>query len=292
MLRSFLLPCCLIAATVHGQMVLNSGTAMNVAPGTDIRIEAAVVFDVQTGAALVNDGHIAFGTQASLAEAPGWPIVGVGTESTARYYASPLSATAPAGLGFSFTTALAPDSFVVERGHLPRLNNQNVESIARWYHVRCGTVAGLGATGVLAYDLTELNGIPEAALRMARNGNGGAWWPELSSTLDLGLHTATAALPDSLGWFTLFDDAVISTTGELGALNSVFQLAPTLVADHLTVRGTERIGTVALFDAAGKLLRQMGGAQRNALRIGTEALSPGAYFIHVNNTHRLRFVKP
>ncbi|MEO8066901.1 MAG: T9SS type A sorting domain-containing protein [Flavobacteriales bacterium] len=282
----------MIAATVSGQMVLNSGTAMNVAPGTDVRIESPVVFTVQSGAVLVNDGHIAFGALASLNEVAGSPVVGAGTESTARSYPSPLLSTAPAGLGFSFTTAAAPDSFIVERGHLPHLNNQNAQSIARWYHVRSGNVAGLGATGALSYDLTELNGIPEAALRIARNGNGGPWWPELSSTVDLGLHNATAALPDSLGWFTLFDDAVISTTGDLGARNWVFQLAPSLVEDHLTIRGAERIENVALFDAAGKLLQLFNGGNATCLVLATTALRSGAYFVQVNNIHRLRFVKP
>ncbi|MFZ1689179.1 MAG: T9SS type A sorting domain-containing protein [Flavobacteriales bacterium] len=271
-------------------MVLHQGTSLAVSNGTTLHIEAPVSFTVEAGSYMVNDGRIVFGPQAELDEQAGAPITGAGTEITSRLYSAPLTFTEPAGLGFSFTTALAPDSFIVERGHLPRINNLAVESIARWYRVRSGAVQALGASGVLFFDLTELNGIPEAALRMARSGTGGTWWPELGSTIDLGAHTATATLPDSLGWFTLFDDAVISDVAVLVGRDG-FHLFPTVATGTVTVHGATRIGPFQVFDARGRIVYSGSASTTNAV-IDISMLSPGAYAVLVNGTHQLRFVKP
>lgn len=281
----------MIALTCQGQMVLNAGTSLAVSSGTILRVEAPLTFTVQVGSSLVNDGRMVFGPQAELDEQAGAPVTGAGTEITSRLYSTPLTSTEPAGLGFSFTTALAPDSFIVERGHVPRINNIAAESIARWYRVRSGTVQGLGASGVLAYDLTELNGITETALRMGRNNNGGAWWPELGSTLDLGLHTATATLPDSLGWFTLFDDAVISDVAELND-GSDYYLYPAVAGATVAVYGVQRIGTITVFDARGRTVHATTASTGTTAELDVSALAPGAYAVLVNGTHHLRFVKP
>ena len=286
-MKRALLSCgAVIALACHGQMVLNAGTAMTVTGGTTVRIEAPVTFTVEAGSTLVNDGRIVFGPQAELDEQAGAPITGTGTEITSRQYSTPLNSTGPAGLGFSFTTALAPDSFIVERGHVPRINNIAAESIARWYRVRSGTVQGLGATGVLAYDPTELNSIAETALRMARNSDGGAWWPELASSIDVGANTATAALPDILGWFTLFDDAVISDVAVVNEDNDFF-LVPTVADEMVTVHGATRIGSIAVFDARGRLVHSTMTAV-----VDVSTLASGVYAVRVNGTHHLRFVKP
>lgn len=282
----------LMTGVAAGQMVLDSGTSLIVTNGTQLRIEAPINFTIETGAGLVNDGLIVFGPQAELDEQTGAPITGMGTEITSRLYTAPISSVEPAGLGFSFTTATAPDSFIVERGHAARENNLNVESIDRWYHVRAGVGTGLGVSGVLAYDPSELNGIPEAALRMARNSDGGTWWPELPSTIDAGAHTATSVLPDSLGWFTLFDDAMISSIATQVAPAGVFTLEPTLASEVVNITGRTSVDRVELFDAKGILVVLRSGMKPEQASIDVSGLRPGTYAVLVNNVHLLRFVKP
>ena len=139
---------------------------------------------------------------------------------------------------------------------------------------------------VLAYDQAELNNIAETALRMARNSDGGAWWPELASSIDVGANMATAALPDSLGWFTLFDDALISDVAQVSDDNDFF-LVPTVAGEMVTVRGATRIGSIAVFDARGRLVHSTMTAV-----VDVSTLASGVYAVLVNGTHHLRFVKP
>lgn len=282
----------LVTGVASGQMVLDSGTSLILTNSTHLRIEAPINFTIATGASLVNDGLIVFGPQAELDEQAGAPITGTGTEITSRSYSLPMLSVEPAGLGFSFTTSTAPDSFIVERGHVARENNLNIEGIDRWYRVRGGAGAGLGVSGVLAYDPSELNGIPEAALRMAVNSDGGTWWPELLSTIDLGAHTATSVLPDSLGWFTLFDDAVISDIEAPVGLPVVFALEPTLASERITISGGSPMQRIDVFDAIGSLWFSNSSLSSQRAVVDVSGLPSGAYLVLVNNMHLLRFAKP
>lgn len=280
-----------LSGELTAQAVLMSGTSLTLAPGTALRVEGATSWVLETGSSLVNDGSIVFGPQATLDEEPGAPIIGSGTEETHRLYPAPLSNEEPAGLGFSLTTASAPDSLLIVRGHLPRVNNTNNESIARWFEVRSSNATLPGTTGTLTYDPSELNSIPEAALRMASNNDGGAWWPELNSTLDQVNNNANSSLPDSLGWFTLFDDAVITEIGENLPVQCGFALFPTLADEQVTVVGQVRIDACAVLDAMGRTV-VTGASNGLSAELNVRHLAPGTYVVHVNGTATLRFVKP
>lgn len=280
-----------LSAGVRAQLVLVDGTSMSVGGGTQVRVEGAATWVLETGSSLVNDGSISFGPAATLDEQPGAAIMGGGTERTHRAYPVPLSNEEPAGLGFSLSTTTAPDSLLIVRGHLPRVNNTNNASIARWFEVRSANGTLPGSTGTFAYDQSELNGIPEAALRMASNNDGGVWWPELNSALDQANNTATATLPDSLGWFTLFDDAVITEVGENVPAQSVFVLFPTVADEQVTVVGKSRIAECLVLDASGRTVAAMTGTGLST-GIDVRHFAPGSYVVRINRTSILRFVKP
>lgn len=280
-----------LSSGLAAQAVLVSGTAVSVAPGTTVRVQGTTTWVLETGSSLVNDGSIEFGPMATLDEQPGAPITGSGTERTHRLYPAPLSNEEPAGLGFSLTTTSAPDSLLIVRGHLPRVNNTNNESIARWFEVRSANGTLPGSTGTLAYDQSELNGIPEAALRMASNNDGGVWWPELNSSLDQAGNTATAPLPDSLGWFTLFDDAVITEVGGNVPAQSGFALFPTVADQQVTIVGLARIDACMVLDASGRTV-VTGASNGLSAELDVRHLAPGSYVVRVNGSATLRFVKP
>lgn len=280
-----------LSSGLAAQAVLVSGTAVSVAPGTTLRVHGTTTWVLETGSSLVNDGSIVFGPQATLDEEPGAPIIGSGTEETHRFYPAPLFNEEPAGLGFSQTTTSAPDSLLIVRGHLPRVNNTGNESIARWFEVRTANGPLPGSTGTLSYDPSELNGIAEAALRMAGNNDGGAWWPELNSTLDQANNNATSSLPDSLGWFTLFDDAEITEVGENLPVQRGFALFPTVADEQVTIVGQVRIDACMVLDATGHAVVTVASNGLSA-ELDVRHLAPGSYVVHVNGTATLRFVKP
>ena len=280
-----------LSGGLTAQAVLVSGTSLTLASGTALRVEGATSWVLEAGSSLVNDGSLVFGPQATLDEEPGAPIIGGGTEETRRLYPAPLSNEEPAGLGFSLTTTIAPDSLLIVRGHLPRVNNAGNQSIARWFEVRGSNGSLSGSNGTLSYDPSELNGIPEAALRMASNNDGGVWWPELNSTLDQANNNATSSLPDSLGWFTLFDDAVITEVGENLAEQSGFALFPTVADEQVTIVGQVRIDECMVLDATGRTV-VTGASNGLSAELDVRHLAPGTYVVHVNGTATLRFVKP
>lgn len=280
-----------LSSGLVAQAVLVSGTSLSVATGTTLRVEGTTTWLLESGSSFINDGSVVFGPAATLDEQLGAPITGSGTERTHRLYPAPMANEEPAGLGFSLTTTSAPDSLLIVRGHLPLTNNSNNEGIARWFEVRSSSATLPGSTGTLGYDPSELNGIPEAALRMASNNNGGVWWPELNSSLDQANNTASASLPDSLGWFTLFDDAVITEVGENMTAQSGFVLYPTVADERVTIVGQIRIGAATVLDASGRAVVTVAN---NGLSVDLDIshLAAGSYVVRVNGTSTLRFVKP
>ncbi|QQR85774.1 MAG: T9SS type A sorting domain-containing protein [Flavobacteriales bacterium] len=291
MRNNLVLSALVVSSGLAAQAVLVSGTSLSVASGTALRVEGTTTWLLESGSSFINDGSVVFGPVAVLDEQPGAPITGSGTERTHRYYPAPLASEEPAGLGFSLTTTSAPDSLLIVRGHLPRLNNTNNESIARWFEVRGANGTLPGSTGTFAYDQSELNGIPEAALRMASNNNGGAWWPELNSTLDQANNTASASLPDSLGWFTLFDDAVITEVGEYVPVLNGFALFPTVANEEVTIVGKSHVTECLVMDASGRTVAAATGTGMST-GIDVRHLAPGTYVVRVNGSATLRFVKP
>lgn len=280
-----------LSSGLVAQAVLVSGTSLSIASGTTLRVEGTITWLVESGSSFINDGSVVFGPAATLDEQPGAPITGTGTERTHRLYPGPLANVDPAGLGFSLTTTSAPDSLLIVRGHLPRANNTNSEGVARWYELRSSDATLPGSTGTLAYDPSELNGIPEAALRMASNSDGGVWWPELNSSLDQVNNTASASLPDSLGWFTLFDDAVITEVGDNVTTQSGFVLYPTVADERVTIVGQVRIDAARVLDASG---REVVTIANNGLSVDLDIshLAAGSYVVRINGAAPLRFVKP
>lgn len=207
-MRSTCLPFLLFAGAVTAQSGLEPGTTLWVEPGTTITFQGSQTFSLPTGASVTNDGLMAFGAQATLNEAVGSPITGLGTETTTRSFAAPLAGVEPAGLGLQLSTTLAPGDLSITRGHLPFTDNGGLHTVKRWFNADPDVNSGLDAEVSFRVDPTELNGLPEANLILHTQGAGN-YWTYHPGTVDLPGHSVIAPGLDSLGTLSLF--AEIST---------------------------------------------------------------------------------
>ena len=279
----------LVQHGLHAQGGLSSGTTLTVDPGTALRFEGAQDLNVAAGASVVNNGTIAFDSLATITEAPGAPVTGSGVETTTRTSPLPLGGIDPAGLGLVITTATAPGTYSVTRGHLPVIDNGGMQSVARWYDVDAATNTGLDATVVFRYDPLELNGADENDLMLHTEGSGNYWWYS-PSTVDMIDHTVTAATLDSLGHMTLFE-GISTDVGEPAPIQTVaVRVDPMFEWISVTDLESRMLGTLMIHDAQGRLVHATTGAGTQA-QIAIAGLAPGAYRLSVRNTP-YAYVKP
>lgn len=181
---------------------------MRVDSATELRIQGNVVFQLDPGSALENNGLIVLESDAVLQEADGAPIFGNGTERFDRTYATPMNGIDAGGLGLRLTTPGAPGDVLLVRGHISRTDTAGRSSVARWYRVLVQQSTGQDATVEFAVDNTELNAIPPANLVLHANSGGDSLWMPFTGAVDIPDLTVTADVPDTLGTFTLFDGPV------------------------------------------------------------------------------------
>lgn len=279
----------LVLGAAHGQGGLAPGTSIQVEPGTTLRFAGPQVFSVPSGSSVVNDGTIVFEAPATLSEALGAPVTGLGTEVITVFHGAPLAGEEPAGLGLTLSTDVAPGTLTVERGHLPAIDNGGLQSIARWYDVDVTTNSGLNSTVALRYDPLELNGAIENDLLLHTAGAGNLWW-YAASTVDLPGHTVTATGLDSLGTLTLFD--AISTGTTEAARSRATVLCMDVAGEWIEVRhaGNAPLGHIRIHDTQGRLVWR-GFAATSAQRITIEPWSPAVYRLSVG-AEQFGFVKP
>ncbi len=91
----------------------------------------------------------------------------------------------------------------VTRGFNPLSGNGN-SGIKRWYKISPTANTGLNASLVFSYnDGDELNGIPEANLRLFKSTNDGLTWTLEGGTIDAGANTVTLSGIDGFSLWTL-----------------------------------------------------------------------------------------
>jgi len=168
--------------------------------------------DIATGAYVLT-----LGPAASLVESAGMTVVGT---VRATRTASQSVNEAFGGIGLEVNAAGgAPGVTTVTRVTGTALDINGTAGIQRHFDVSPANNAGLGATIVVHYDESELNGIDENNL-VAYSGIGGGW-TMLPTTLDPTSNAVTAAGVDGFGTLTLGNGGVVAT------LLQAFACAPT-----------------------------------------------------------------
>jgi hypothetical protein len=168
--------------------------------------------DITTGSYVLT-----LGPAASLVESAGKTVIG--TARATRTASQSVNQTF-GGLGLEVNAGGgAPGVTTVTRVTGTALDINGTAGIQRYFDVSPANNAGLGATVVLHYDESELNGIDESLL--AAYSRIGGVWSRLTATLDPTNNAVTITGVDEFGTLTLGHEGVVAT------LLQAFACAPT-----------------------------------------------------------------
>lgn len=124
----------------------------------------------------LNGKIITIPTTGYLSETPGNTVKGsAGYITTTRILNAP-SALNVAGFGAVLTTSANLGSTEIRRGHTIQNGLNGGTSIARYFDITPANNTGLNAGFVFKYDDSELNGKPDAFLKLFKSTNAGAYW--------------------------------------------------------------------------------------------------------------------
>lgn len=295
--RSAICCLCLLGLSVGplaAQMSVGSGTTLTVDEGTDLRVSTPLTITVPAGATVVNNGRIDLGPGTELSEAPGAAITGTGTEHTDRTFTAPLLATDPGGLGARITTNTLLGLTSIERGHVPFTDYSGHPSIARWIRVVPATNMGLNATLAFHYDDSELNGIPENAQVLHVHAHDDVW-DFRAGPVDAAANTITITITgqDSLGLYTAFNGDLPNAIAPAAPHDLLPWLAMDATGVLLMVPADQHIGSLELFDAAGRLLQRTQVDLTGGVHLlPTAGLPPGCYRVRLDQGLTLAFLLP
>lgn len=263
-------------------MSLGAG-AFHVANGTTVQVEGAVDWQLLPGAAVVNDGVIDLGTQATLQEQTGEPITGGGTEVSTWPNAAPLAGVDPGTLGLSVTTNYADGGLVVRRGHTQSEVLNGTLSIARWYGIRTPTPTSESMTLGLHYDATELLGIVPENLSVFSAATLTSTWVPLAGTNDVPTHTLTAFAGAPEIFVTAYD--LLLALSVEGPSDEEARVWPTIIDGPINIAlpQNELLQAVELFDARGRSLWRTTAAGTLGNKVELPSLASGAYVMRINN---------
>jgi hypothetical protein len=275
------------------QSVVEPGTALTIASGTTVTLPNGAELTTSAGSTVVNDGLLLLSPQASLNEAAGAPISGLGRERITRTYSATLNNTEPGGLRLVVTTSQAPGTVVLERGHTPVLEPGGASSIARWYDWSSAVNTGLDASVAFGYDPVQLNGINEGD-QVLHVLQASSFWQAIPSGVDLGNQEVTAVGLDSLGTLTTFSGALTTGIAE-GHPSDAPYLFPTISAGEVQVSmpAGMRAERWSLADGTGRLIaaRVLQRGER-WFTLDASSLAPGSYVLLINERPAGRFLRP
>lgn len=277
---------------VHGQMILQGGTAMTVDVGTALRVNAPVSWSIESGADLVNNGVIELGPEADLTEAPDAAISGTGTERTTRELQTPLTGEDPGGLGAIITTNASLGTTLIVRGHVPFTDYSGHSSIARWIDLSPSNNTGLNAALAFRYAVAELNGLTESEQRVHIRAQQDIWW-YLPGVVNIGNRTVTTTGLDSLGLFTTFDEDLPNGLHAAEVATSFALVGSPGEQLYLRVPRAERVGTWTITTMSGA--RIAGGAPgwgEGLHPLPMIDAAPGPYLLRVNGKITFTFLQP
>lgn len=237
-----------IASSVaFGQISILPGTTFVIDSGTTVTLNNSTLdtLKIASGTSFTNNGAIHLSPLTSIEEQAGNPIVGLGYEKYTDEYMTPLLATNLGGLGIMISTTIAPDSLTVKRFHSP-LTNSGMNGIARSYEVIAENNVGLGATAVVNYDVTELNGNLYNNLMLYQSGDVGLSWEAIYGTP--ATYNVTATGIDSVSLFSLF-----SFDFKIDSLNALSFYHGDSIKIYYTVNGVLNTGNKLKFEFSDEL---------------------------------------
>ncbi|HEY0976823.1 MAG TPA: hypothetical protein VGE21_05090 [Flavobacteriales bacterium] len=287
--NTILAGCQVLPVLLSAQMGTAAGTSLRIAPGTTLHIDTPLVWTTAAGSQTINDGLVLFGTGAGLAEAPGAPFIGTGTERTTVVLDTPPITVDPAGLGLGITTSYAPGTTTVERGHSTTVDASEGSSIARWYRVQ--SAANGPAQLTLRYDPTELNGLDEADLWIYREHPLTSVWTPFASIVAPPVLSATV---DSMGHFTAFDaDLHVGLNSPDPAVDRpLLWPNPAGPQAQLHIPSGRMVHRIELIGIDGRVHRQWNGAWPgdSVPTLDLTGLAAGTYHIRLDGTGSIPLV--
>lgn len=268
------------------------GGTLEVSPGTTLRVNGPITWEINPGASVLNDGLIDLGTQAILMESDGFPVVGSGLEVAIEPTSAPLTGVDPGGLGLTITTAYADGGLMVERGHLPALAPTGVEGIARWYRVSTPQQTNEALLVQLHYDLTELNGIAPLNLSLFEAPSYSGTWVPVVSTGNVGAQTLDGTTLPPTDHITAFD-LDLATSILPDDVEPGITVWPTMVEESITIGMplNAALSKAELFDALGRSVwihnARPGTTGRVTLSIPELASGTYSLVINASSLHKL-----
>ncbi|MDY0080035.1 MAG: T9SS type A sorting domain-containing protein, partial [Ignavibacteriaceae bacterium] len=169
---------------------LNISSSQGITLGGDVTVNGT--FTLGGGGVLLNGHSITYGTVVDAG----------GALSESQNLNAPLSVNI-GNLGVLISSGSNLGSTTVKRGFASQTGAGNA-GIKRWYDISPANNTGLNATLVFQYNEgDELNGIPEANLRLFKSTNGGTTWTYAGGTVDAGANTVTLTGIDGFSRWTL-----------------------------------------------------------------------------------------
>jgi len=293
MKRAFLLPILttLLASSTLGQIATLSNGSLTVLEGTTVRFVGPMTFAIAAGATVENNGVIDLGSEATLVEPVGGPIIGSGTERSITSNGGPFTSETPGGLGLTMSSAVAASPVEVVRGHVPFELPEGDLGIARWYELN--SISGSDLEVTMRYDATELNGLLADQLSAFRSNSESGPWSIMITDNDPVQYSLSASYAYPWGLQTAFDQDVITSSQTLVVADG-FSVWPTMVIDvlHITSLNGSPIATLEVLDGLGRAVpfdRMNNSVDQST--VGCTGLGAGAYFLRVNGNRVFKFRK-
>jgi hypothetical protein len=161
-------------------------------------------------------GHIVtLGSSATLSETSGNTVTGPTGKITITTDVNAPAGVNIGGLGSWISSSANLGSTTIERYHSPRTGSGN-QSISRYYNIEPTNNSGLDATFRFYYDESDLNGIPEANLRLFKSTDGSDnSWSAQYGTVNAAQNYVEKAGVNDFSYWTLGDsDHPLPVEGE------------------------------------------------------------------------------
>ncbi|MFZ4797113.1 MAG: T9SS type A sorting domain-containing protein [Bacteroidia bacterium] len=284
--------------SVFGQTNINTGTSIQIAAGTEISFTETNPqnLTLQVGSAIENNRTIVLGNNVALKEPNHFSISGNGIITATRNINSSINTLNFAGMGLSISTSMILGQTTVQRGHVIQTGNGN-QSIKRYYDILVANNVGLNAELAFNYnDSTELNGLPEAGLKMFHSNDLGNNWLLQSSNVDITNHTVSANGFNNLnGRYTLATDlstGIDEIKNKHHAANSFNLMAyPNPFYDHIDLMiDSKNPLQITVYDAVGKMVFNKTFYNKNET-IYLNNLMLGVYYMYANNGETQQTIK-
>ncbi|HRD51406.1 MAG TPA: T9SS type A sorting domain-containing protein [Flavobacteriales bacterium] len=292
MLRGLLSVCVFGPLWAVGQTSSLSDATLTISPGTSLRINSPMSWQLDPGAAIINDGLIDLGTEGVIQEQDGAPITGSGIERAVWPLASPMADAEPGNLGLTLTTSYSNGGLTVERGHLPRFADNGTPGIGRWYRVATPVPTAFTFEATLQYDLTELGASQPSALALfVANDANGQWSPVLTTINPQQNLSGSTPAPEV--FITAFD-LDLATNAPSGSAGVEWSVSPTLVEEQVCIesRNGQSIGSLELMDSQGRMVVAVHELAMERATVDMTRLPGGSYILRINKgAHAFKLVK-